>query len=291
MIGKYKQWLEGQYSHQTVDTYIRAIQKFEKYIGAGAISQATYSEIWQYLSELRKKGWASGYIHTTLASTKAYYRFLVQYGERLDNPARNIQINDGKAARGQIQFQELFTQGEMDMLLEKDSRYSLLIARNKLVVSLYIYQGLTTGEIARLTVDNLNPDEQTIYIKASRKLNSRILPLNPKQMQLAERYIGWDRERLLKFDSDALFISKLGNVEKGEGFHYLIESQRALFAERLLNPVTIRQSVIVNWFRQGLGIKEVQTRAGHKWPSTTECYKPTDLTELKAAMDRFHPLG
>jgi hypothetical protein len=31
--------------------------------------------------------------------------------------------------------------------------------------------------------------------------------------------------------------------------------------------------------------------AGHRFPSTTERYKPTNLKELLGAVERFHPMG
>ena len=127
-----------------------------------------------------------------------------------------------------------------------------------------------------------------IGIRWSTSLES---PLKPKQVAFAERYIYFDRDQLIKEDTNSLFITKLGKAEKGESFHYLIESQRSLFPTRKLNPKTIRQSVITNWFRQGHGIKDVQIMAGHKYPSTTEAYKPQDLEALKSSIVRFHPLG
>jgi integrase/recombinase XerD len=102
--------------------------------------------------------------------------------------------------------------------------------------------------------------------------------------------LNYDCPKLLKIKTDRFFITKLGTIEKGDSLHYLIERQRNLFPERTLNPKTVRQSVITNWFRQGLGIKEVQIIAGHKYPSTTEVYRPTDLGQLKNAIGRFHPV-
>ncbi len=70
--------------------------------------------------------------------------------------------------------------------------------------------------------------------------------------------------------------------------HHLVESQRFEFPERKLNPKTIRQSVIVNLFKQGWDVKDVQLFAEHGFPSTTERYKPQDLSELKDAVERWH---
>lgn len=85
-------------------------------------------------------------------------------------------------------------------------------------------------------------------------------------------------------------MNKLGNAETGEGLHYLIECNKFLFPERNLNPKTVRQSVIVNLFKKGMDIKDVQLFSGHKYPSSTEIYRPNDLSELQDAIGKFHPI-
>ncbi|MBO6516836.1 MAG: hypothetical protein JJ975_09835 [Bacteroidia bacterium] len=68
----------------------------------------------------------------------------------------------------------------------------------------------------------------------------------------------------------------------------LVQSQRFLFPERKLNPKIIHQSVLVNLFKQGWDVKDIQLFAGHRFPFTTGRYKPQDLTELKDAVERWH---
>lgn len=84
-----------------------------------------------------------------------------------------------------------------------------------------------------------------------------------------------------------MLIGKLGNPASSDQIQYLTESQRHLFSERKVNPKTIRTSVLVNLFKQGWDIKDVQLFAGHKYPSTTERYKPHDLSNLKEAVEKW----
>ncbi len=103
-------------------------------------------------------------------------------------------------------------------------------------------------------------------------------------------YLNLERPVLLKEPTNKLLISMLGNTEKGEGIHYLIESSKHLFPNKKLNPGTIRQSVIYNLLKSGNDLRLVQAFAGHKYPSTTENYKQTHLEELKNQVLKFHPL-
>jgi len=293
MKNTFKHWLEQRYTPQTVKTYLFAVETYRNTPKSFDIEHADYPQIFSYLRAMRDKDWTANYIQTCLMAIKAYYKFLVHTGHRPDNPARDILLNDTKKAKNRkVDFHDLFSPQELELLLDYPSRYTLMIARNKLIISLYIYQGLTTGELVRLTPENIDFDEETVFVKASTTHNSRILELKENQLDYAYRYVNWDRERLLKSHHPQLFISKLGTGDKGKNMHYLISAQRSLFPDRTLNPMTIRQSVIVNWFKhEHLPVKEVQTRAGHKWPMTTEQYKPTDISGLKDAMSKYHPMG
>jgi integrase/recombinase XerD len=243
----------------------------------------------EYIGKLREAGLGVDHIRTDLAGLKQYYKFLVKTGVRVDDPARHIHLKDRQSR--DIQFQDLFTREELDLLLDRSDRYGILQWRNKLIISFYVHQGMTTGEIVCLKVTDLDLDKGEVFIQASSKQCSRTLPLHARQVMFVERYLTFDRPSLMRADTDALLVSKLGTAVKGEDCHYLIESARALFPERTLNPITVRQSVIVNLFRHGMDIRDVQLFAGHHYASTTERYRPTDLSRLKGAMERFHPLA
>jgi integrase/recombinase XerD len=67
-------------------------------------------------------------------------------------------------------------------------------------------------------------------------------------------------------------------------------SFKALFPNRKVNAQTIRQSVITNLLKQGHDLSLVQAFAGHKYPSTTERYKQSEIETLQAAVNRYHPM-
>ncbi|MCB9426593.1 MAG: tyrosine-type recombinase/integrase [Flavobacteriales bacterium] len=247
--------------------------------------EATYQDVMDYLGQLRK---TQQNLSCSLHGIKNYYKYLVVTGERKDNPAKSIRLRD-KQSR-EVQLQDLFKPEELEQLLDKKERYPILKNRNRIILSLFIYQGLTNGEITDLTLSNINLEEGTIYIKQGRKTNSRTLKLQSKQVYWLMEYIHKDRPQLLKVETNNLIISKLGTEETGEGISYLVETQKHLFPERKLNAKTIRQSVITNMLKSGHDLRVVQTFAGHRYPSATEQYKQTQVEELKQQILKYHPL-
>lgn len=294
LVPTLREYLKERVAPSTSKRYLREIELFflsseEKGIYP---KTATYSQVMDYLGELRKKTKSNNInpiaIGCSLHGIKKYYSYLIATGQRKDHPCRYIKLRD-KISRD-IQLQDLFKAEELGLLLERKERYVLLKNRNQIIISLLIYQALTNGEVKSLDLNDINLEQGTIYIKPGRKTNSRTLKLQSKQVFWIMNYLQNDRPKLLKVNSEKLIISKLGTAESGEGICYLIETLRHLFPEKRLNAKTIRQSVITNLLTKGKDLRIVQAFAGHKYPSTTEKYKQTQVEELKNQILKYHPL-
>ena len=280
----FEEFLHERNAPSTVRRYLREINIF--FSSVAYPETASYSDIMNYLGELRKQERTD--IKVSLSAIKKYYSYLVNTETRNNNPAISIRLRDKRSR--DIQLQDFFTTTELEDLLQRKERYPILKNRNKIILSLLIYQALTNGEIRQLALNDINLEEGTISITPGRKTNGRTLKLKAKQIFWLMTYLKEDREQLLKTTSDKLIISKHGTAESGEGITYLIETLKPLFPEKKLTPQTIRQSVITNLLKEGKDLRLVQAFAGHKYPSTTEQYKQTAVEELKNEILKYHPL-
>lgn len=281
-----KQYLNQHLEPSTTKTYLTYLNHF--FLSIENPKTATYNQILEYIGKRREHYKNTDSLACILSSIKYYFDYLIERKERSDNPVRSIRLKD-KQSRD-IQVQDLFTTKELELLLTRKERYSILKNRNQFIISLLIYQGFQTGEIADLRMDSINFKDGTISVKSSIKTNSRTLKLKANQVYFLLNYLNEERPKLIKESTNKLFISKLGNEEKGDGIHYLIESSKHFFPNKNLNPVTIRQSVIYNLLKSGNDLRIVQVFAGHKYPSATERYKQTQIEELKNQVLKFHPL-
>ena len=284
---KLQDYLNKRHTKGTAERYLRDIQIYRK--ANPNHKTATYSDIMDYIGKLREQYKNPQSVRTILYSLKKYYSFLVYVKERKDHPCKFINLKD-KQNRN-IQLQDLFTIDELEQLLERKERYINLKTKNQVVLSLLIYQGLTTGELTRIELKDLDLEKAEIYIKSSSKLNSRTLKLKSKQILIFHKYITEVRPKIIKRESNILIINKLGNPETGEQISYLVSTFKHLFSDRNLNPKTIRQSVITNLLKAGNDLRIVQVFSGHKYPSATEKYKQTNVEELKKEVQKYHPLG
>jgi len=280
-------FLIQDYSAQTVKSYLFAINHFLKMNPKA--KRYKFNNIVQYMEEIAEQQPNRKYRVVILSAIKKYYDYLVMSGYRTDHPCKrlNIKVNSNQA----IQVQDLFSSEELQLLMTRENRYQNLDTRNNVLLSLLIYQGLTSDEIIRLTVKDVDLDAGTIYIKASRNLKNRKLELLSKQIILFSKYINEIRPLMLRSTTDKLIITKLGKPIAVNSIHAMIEPLKPLFPDKNLNPKTIRMSVICNWLNeQKLALEHVQALAGHKWPGTTEKYLKVDSLQQREMINRFFPI-
>jgi len=281
-------YLACTHSPNTVRIYLFEIEHLIRYLGTTRAEQAAYKDILDYMAYLRSRYDNAGTIHRILQAVKQYYFYLIEQGKRSSHPCRYMRIRDKFR---EVQVQDLLTRAELNGLLHREERYPGLALRNQVVMSLLVYQALLPGEIARLTVEDIDLEAATIRIHPTAKTNGRVLGLKPQQVMLLHRYLTQGRPRLLRRLTSALVLTQRGTPEKGEGIHYLCETFRHQVSTKRLSPVTIRQSVIANLLKEGRDLRVVQVFAGHKKPSATEKYRQNNLEALKQAVHKHHPLA
>lgn len=283
-----QEYLLQRLTKRTTKTYHRDIIKYILSIGEQKATQASYADVLSYIGTLRKH-YKRGTVCKTLQSIKAYYQWLLDSGQRDDHPCRDLRLKDNKA--DPIQLQDLFTPQELEQLMIRTERSDRKYIKNKLIISLLVYQALMEQEIIALKLRDINLEEGTIYIKRSGLLNSRTLKLKARQVILLQRYLQEIRPTLKHHESELLLLSiRDGGPFSWMSIHYVVSVLKPLFPNKKLTTTTIRQSVITNLLKSGKDLRLVQTFAGHRWPSTTEKYKQTQVEELREAVMKFHPL-
>jgi integrase/recombinase XerD len=284
-----EKYLQEHYTKQTTKAYIREIEIF--ITNNPNSKKYTYADVVNYIGAVRKKYLNPKTINRILSSIKAYYSYLCSTNQRKDNPTKAIKLRD-KISRD-IQLQDLFTPQELEILLNRKERYTNLEHRNKVLMSLMIYQGLQPRELANIKLTDINLQEATIFIKATNNTNSRTLPLKANQILLFQYYQTEIRKKLLKENESKKYLVGI----RGNDFtevditSHLKHNYKSLFTNRKVNAKTIRQSVITNLLKQHNDLRIVQSFAGHKYTSTTERYRQNDVELLQAAVNKYHPIN
>ena len=294
---KLKEYLEKKYSKSTLNSNLFLIKRFTDYYQNKA-ETATFKDVLNYIEHLRKNyDLSPKTLRHCLYGVKIYFNYLLEIGKRNDHPCSELFLKD--KIDKQIQVDTLYNQETLEKFFEtyqiKKKKY--LENRNKIIVSLLIYQALTVSEISNLEVENINLETCEIYIKGSQEITSkspqsRTLPLNAKQILLIYNYLEKDRIKLLKYNNkqeNKIFIlGQYGEKINAHGISKMINEQKPKTEQ--IQPMKIRQSVIANLLKKENDTRIVQVFSGHKRASTTIQYKQTELEILQNAVNNFHPI-
>ena len=283
------------YSKSTLYSNLYNIKRFTDYF-PGKAEKAGYRDILQYLEYLRKNcDLHPKTLKHCLYAVKIYFNYLLESGQRKDHPCSELNLRD--KINKQIQVDTLYNEQTLEHFFETtctSKRKHRLDSRNKIIVSLLIYQALTVTEIAKLTTQDINLEKGEIFIRSQEfHIQSRTLPLKAKQILLFHKYLSEDRPILLSYnksnpDEQSFILGQYGETIHPHQISRIINEYRPE-TERI-QPLKIRQSVIANLLRRENDARIVQVFAGHKRVSTTEQYRQNELETLQAAVNRYHPL-
>jgi integrase/recombinase XerD len=274
------------------------------------IENCTEKEIMLYLNHLQKKGVDNTTKKLRLYALKHFFNFQIENNKREDNPAKRIKIASGQKQKlhptlSPQELQALYENYQVPTPEHSKSQhnwftaYKLSKERNKVIVGLLINQGVTTADIGKILVEDLDLRKGTIDIRGGRIGKDRTLELKSHQIMDIMEYLYTTRKELLKYykqDTKQLFLSTpaSGQTEVKEVgilniFKRLTEELKQQ-NPRFINFLQVRSSVITQWLKQ-YNLRQVQYRAGHKHIISTEAYLINDIDDLQKEIENYHPIG
>jgi integrase/recombinase XerD len=286
-----KEYLKNEYSKTTINGYETTIKRFVLAMGSKA-EQGTYSDVLDYIGLLREQNLHPKTLRNNLFAIKIYYRFLVATGKRNDHPCQYLNLKD--QINRAIQIESLYPKEILENLFETwESKNKVNQIRDKIIISLLVYQALLVLEISQIKVSDINLEDGTVKVKGNTKNKSRTLSLKPKQILLFHNYLKneyktYHRTQKPSKRTEYFLMSEEGLQLWSGGINRMINQGKD--NQNKLIPLKIRQSVIAQLVKENNDIRIVQEFAGHRRTSATEAYKQTGLEELKSAIDKLHPL-
>ena len=288
---KLEEYLNQKYSPTSVSGYTNMIKRFKLWAGERA-DKASYTDVLDYIGILREQGLHPKSLRNNLFAIKIYFNYLVEVGNRTDHPCKYLYLKD--QINRQIQVESLYPKEILEELYENyQAKNQENKQRDKIIISLLIYQALTVLEISQIKKDDVDLEEGTVNIKGNSKNKGRLLSLKSKQILLIHNYLKNDwkrywRKQKPKKRTDYFLMNEEGRQLWQGGINRMINKGKEKH-EKLI-PLKIRQSVIAHLLKENNDIRIVQEFAGHRRTASTEAYKQTGLEELKSAIEKLHPL-
>lgn len=249
--------------------------------------QVRYRDVLAFMKHCQKQGISQRTVQIYLNVIKHFYDHLIDQKQIDVNPVTGIKV---QGVRRKI-LHHIFEPHELHTIYNSYQDETLKGKRNKVILSLLVYQGVKTEELVKLETRDVKLKEGKIEIPGGLKSERRILQLESHQVLEFYDYINHTRKEILaqsKQHTDKLFVS----MEGGDSFSSCVT--RLMFwlkrkNKLVVNTKQLRASVIVKWLRM-YNLRKVQYLAGHRYISSTEAYQQSEMEGLTEEVNKFHPL-
>jgi integrase/recombinase XerD len=300
-------------ANSTIKQHVQNIAFFLTWLDGEnkSVKQCGYSEMVRFIdssimdssgSQKKKKD-----INRILTSVTYYFDSIAEKNPIVRNPASNIRI---KTAGKRLVHDLLEYKDLIELYGLHKSRTPRQI-RNHVILGFLIFQGLTASELQYLKVGDLRFEEGKVLINGAQDnslkkgTTSRILPLEAIQMVELVEYLGLIRPKILsgkylnnsgrkpkrnrkvKFTNQVILSLKGAADLKNTLHHLFIDLKKS--NSKVKSSRQLRQSLIAYWLTK-FNLRKVQYMAGHRFVSSTEWYKGSNMEELKREIDVYHPL-
>jgi integrase/recombinase XerC len=274
-------------SERTIRAYGTDLEHFSAYCGGHNTSpeQAGPREVQGFIGGLSAGKAAPVSVNRTLSSLRGFYRWLIRFNYRSDDPAGSL-----KNLKTPKTLPSFLWEGEMARFSElPDTAGILWPLRDKALILVMYSAGLRISELAELSLPNLE----------SNLSGARVIGKGDK-----ERYVffsGEGREALAAYlparearinaeaPTERLFINRRGGPLSVPGVRWVI----AQYAKRAglghIHPHALRHSFATHLVNSGCDVRLVQELLGHASLSTTQRYTHVNMERLKQVYKKAHP--
>lgn len=288
--------LQSGYSEKSIRVQNSHVDRFKRWCNKEDIQEEaiSYNQVLEFIVSERKRGLLNQSIIREINSVRIYFDYLLESEQVKHNIIRRVKIRQsGRMLLPEIIAKENLEKIYNDYLNVPSWKYhsggtALLHERNTVILGLLIYQGVTTGELAKMEPGHVNLEKGKVYIPSTKKSNPRILSLNANQIIPMKTYLEQTRKKLLEkqdWSTSLLLIP----VKKHSTLVGSILKQVKRLHPEIENSRHIRSSVIMNWLTVN-NLRQVQYMAGHKSIRSTEAYRSQDISNLTRQLELFHPL-
>jgi integrase/recombinase XerC len=239
-----------------------------------------------YIGDMSLEGKAALSVNRALSALRGFYRYLVRFGCRKDNPTETLR--NIKAPKTLPAFLWEDEMGEFASLPQKES--ILWSARDEALIMAIYSAGLRISEALSLKLGDMEHDCRGARVIGKGDKERAVFFSQEGRVAILS-YLP-ERAAKLKKDKtvDELFISMRGRPLSTAGAEWIIgEYAKRSKNHQNIHPHSLRHSFATHLMNGGCDIRVVQELLGHKSLSTTQVYTHTNIERLKDVYRNAHP--
>lgn len=277
-----------RHSENTVLAYERDLRDYavflKTYRNIFDISEVEEKDINYYLQSLKRRELKKSSIQRKTTAIKMFHKFLFDEGI----VKKNITLKVRNQKKDQV-LPIVLTKAEIIKMLDSIKTDTPLGKRNKAMCEVLFGSGLRVSELLDLTLNDLHLKAKYLDV-IGKGDKERLTPLNDFTVLCVRNYLELGRPRLLKNNTNILFLNYKGGSYSRVGFYKYIKAlAKTNDINKNISPHTLRHTFATTLLEGGADIRIVQSLLGHESIKTTEIYTHIDKKRLKEVYNKSRP--
>ncbi|MBO4641364.1 MAG: site-specific tyrosine recombinase XerD [Bacteroidaceae bacterium] len=290
VLRRYLQYLrlERSYTDNTLDAYIKDLQKLLNYYSDEGIDyrQVTLEQLDQFAGTLRDLGVSPRSTARILSGVRSFYRFLSLEKEIPTDPTELLESPQiGKHLPEVLSLEEIDRiEGVIDVSKPEGQR-------DRAVIEMLYSCGLRVSELCNLKISDLYLEEGFIRVHGKGR-KERLVPVGRKAIEeLRTWFVARQSIRVKPGEEDYVFVStKRGrHMSRISLFIFIKQYAQKANIQKNISPHTFRHSFATHLLEGGANLRAIQAMLGHEDISTTEIYMHIDRSHLREEILEHHP--
>jgi integrase/recombinase XerC len=281
---------EKRFSDHTITAYLTDIDQFLEYISAqykiSDFRQADHNIIRSWMVAMMDQGISTRTVNRKLSSLRAFYNFLINQGEVVENPLKKV-----LPVRATNKLPVFVEESKMTLLYNNVSFSDDFSGkRDRLILELFYYTGIRLSELISIRIGDINRLDGTLKVMGKRK-KERMLPLAPDLISLMFDYLEWrEKEFGATNKSDPLIVTNSGEQAYPKLIYRIVNKYLgAVTTLDKKSPHVLRHTFATHMLNNGADLNAVKELLGHASLSATQVYTHNTIDKLKKIHKQAHP--
>ena len=289
IVSRYRRYLklEKGYSVNTLDAYMRDLDKLVRYLAAEQVhvTEVKLEQLEHFAASISDLGIGPRSLARILSGVRQFYRYFVIDGYMQDDHTELLE-----STKQPNHLPECLSTAEVDLLEQAIDLSKWEGHRNRAIIEVLFSCGLRVSELINLKLSNLYVDEQFIRVmgKGSKE---RLVPISPRALEELNYWFSMRNEMSIKpGEEDYVFLNRRGHHLTRTMILIMIKRYAAEAGiKKTISPHTLRHSFATSLLEGGADLRAIQAMLGHESIGTTEIYTHIDTSTLRQEILEHHP--
>lgn len=290
LIRRYYQYLklEKNFSANTIDAYMRDLDKFFLFIKDGGkdFLNVNLPDIHEFSAMMVDVGISPVSLSRILSGVRSFYHFLVLSDVLEVNPTELLEY-----PKKPKRLPDVLSVDEIDAIESVIDLSQPEGQRNKAIIETLFSCGLRVSELVNLKISNMYLDDEFIKVEGKGS-KQRLVPISEQAIHEIQLYF-LDRNLIdiAPEYQDYVFVSHKRKKPLTRVMVFIMIKNLVEKAgiKKTVSPHTFRHSFATSLLEGGANLRAIQAMLGHESIATTQIYTHIDTSHLREEILEHHP--